>query len=881
MKTQALVAECNSIDWYSSEVAGKGVIICLYIDDMLIFGTDQVSVDLTKEFLSSRFSMKDMGGGRCYPGPDIAFAVGKLSRYTSNPRTQNWQAIQRVLKYLKKTMNYRLVYSGYPSVLEGYTNASCISNTEDNSSTSGCVFLLGGSAIFWASKKQTCITGSTMESEFVALAAAGKEAEWLKNLLLEIPLWFKPITPIFIRCDSAATLAKAYSQMYNGKSRHLGVTHSMIRELIMNDVMDLCKVATDNDDSGFESVHLPDDDDSTLNNMPTTQLLETFIEDVINKKETLDSTMDKVTRLMIEVEREEKAAEEAKEEAIKSGFDILVKMDECKQAQRSVKETNDMLARKVCIHKAVLATKMEVLQRQAAHTLEDGDRSLEVLEEQENEAISQIALAHEELRQEKMVEESKKLKQEALEIHKELLVYRGDVVHMLSGGISAKCQDVNSVKKELDQVILSGEILSSTRIPSILALQSTIKTNDPVENSSESESEEVNKLHGSQMLLRDKFEDTGSLLVVSRKFIMALQMEFYKPLTGNEIEQVYHKDDSSLMDVKNTSSRQLCCMLDSSIRDVREKKKTIVTTMELVNWLMGEVEKEERAAEEAKEETACSSLDILAKVEECKQALLQAQEANNTLVEKLNAEKDVLATKMEVLRGRVTNMLDDEDRSLDLLNKMAVEEYYRLKEETFENNKLQKILDDRHQSVEMLHEEISEKCKDVNLIKEGVDPSVPLLTYDSTRSSLKKLEENKNVVAAITEEPQTMLSEGSVDLKSTIKSNDCGENHKSIVESKKSADTDNRKAGANDIQLMNSSLEKPKERKNVAAAMTEEPKELLMESSVTLKSTIKSKVDSIEAQFIETIECIRAVIIILGLLWFAVMFCWKICKLLV
>ncbi|GJY53876.1 hypothetical protein Tco_0445540 [Tanacetum coccineum] len=112
--------------------------------------------------------------------PDIAFAVGKLSRYTSNPGTQHWQAIQR------------------------------------------------------ASKKQTCITGSTMEYEFVALAAADKEAEWLKNLLFEIPLWVKPMAPISIRCDSVATLAKAYSQMYNGKSRHLGVRHSMIRELITN-----------------------------------------------------------------------------------------------------------------------------------------------------------------------------------------------------------------------------------------------------------------------------------------------------------------------------------------------------------------------------------------------------------------------------------------------------------------------------------------------------------------------------------------------------------------------------------------------------------------------------------------------------------------------
>ncbi|GKE78293.1 zinc finger, CCHC-type containing protein [Tanacetum coccineum] len=143
--------------------------------------------------------------------PDIAFAVGKLNRYTSNPGTQHWQAIQRVLKYLKKTMDYRLTYTGYPSVLEGYIDASWINNSEDNSSTSGWVFLF----------------------------AAGKEVEWLENLLLKIPLWSKPIAPIFICCDSAATLAKAYSQMYNGKSRHLGVRHSMIHELITNGVVSI------------------------------------------------------------------------------------------------------------------------------------------------------------------------------------------------------------------------------------------------------------------------------------------------------------------------------------------------------------------------------------------------------------------------------------------------------------------------------------------------------------------------------------------------------------------------------------------------------------------------------------------------------------------
>ncbi|KAJ9561672.1 hypothetical protein OSB04_006832 [Centaurea solstitialis] len=64
------------------------------------------------------------------------------------------------------TMDYGLCYLGYPSVLEGYSDASWITHVEeDRSSTTGWVFLLGGGTISWASKKQTCITNSTMESE--------------------------------------------------------------------------------------------------------------------------------------------------------------------------------------------------------------------------------------------------------------------------------------------------------------------------------------------------------------------------------------------------------------------------------------------------------------------------------------------------------------------------------------------------------------------------------------------------------------------------------------------------------------------------------------------------------------------------------------------
>nr|GEU40768.1 hypothetical protein [Tanacetum cinerariifolium] len=161
--------------------------------------------------------------------PDIAFVVGKLSWYTSNPVSTPTNTNEKLIPTNGQAVS-QLEYSR----LIGYLMYVMTCSRPE------IAFVVGElSAISWASKKQTCITGSTIEYEFVALAAAGKESEWLKNMLLEIPLWSKPIEHISIRCDSAATLAKAYSQMYNGKSRHLGVRHSMIHELITNGVVSL------------------------------------------------------------------------------------------------------------------------------------------------------------------------------------------------------------------------------------------------------------------------------------------------------------------------------------------------------------------------------------------------------------------------------------------------------------------------------------------------------------------------------------------------------------------------------------------------------------------------------------------------------------------
>ncbi|GJV21073.1 retrovirus-related pol polyprotein from transposon TNT 1-94 [Tanacetum coccineum] len=176
--------------------------------------------------------------------PDLAYAVSRLSRYTSNPSYAHWKAITRVLHYLRYSRDYGLHYDRHPAVIEGYSDANWISDIKDSRSTSGYVFTLGGAAISWKSSKQTVIAKSTMESEFIALDKCGEEAEWLRQFVEDIPRWPKPVTAISIHCDSKSAMGRAKSTMYNGKSRHIRRRHNSIRQLLSTGVISIDYVAS-------------------------------------------------------------------------------------------------------------------------------------------------------------------------------------------------------------------------------------------------------------------------------------------------------------------------------------------------------------------------------------------------------------------------------------------------------------------------------------------------------------------------------------------------------------------------------------------------------------------------------------------------------------
>ena len=177
--------------------------------------------------------------------PDISFAVSKLSRFTSNPGDDHWRALERVMRYLKGTVELGLHYTGYPAVLEGYSDSNWISDVDEIKATSGYVFTLGGGAVSWRSCKQTILTRSTMEAELTALDTATVEAKWLRDLLMNLPIVEKPVPTILMKCDNQTVIVKVNSSKDNMKSsRHVKRRLKSVRKLRNSGVIMLDYIQT-------------------------------------------------------------------------------------------------------------------------------------------------------------------------------------------------------------------------------------------------------------------------------------------------------------------------------------------------------------------------------------------------------------------------------------------------------------------------------------------------------------------------------------------------------------------------------------------------------------------------------------------------------------
>ena len=168
--------------------------------------------------------------------PDIAYATNRCAQFTSHPTTEHWEAVKRIVRYLMHTVDYGILYKkdgkgmeGYAHNLAGFTDADFAGDVNDRKSTTGWIFTYNNAPLSWASKKQTCVARSSMESELIAGSFASTEGIWLIKLGADFMHSFIPI-PVFT--DNQSFIAFANNDISNTRTKHIDTHYHYTRDEI-------------------------------------------------------------------------------------------------------------------------------------------------------------------------------------------------------------------------------------------------------------------------------------------------------------------------------------------------------------------------------------------------------------------------------------------------------------------------------------------------------------------------------------------------------------------------------------------------------------------------------------------------------------------------
>ena len=189
--------------------------------------------------------------------PDLAYAVEKLARFSSNPSPNHQRALKRVLLYLRShpTRFLEWLPDGTSTDIDGNCNLDWAGNRSDSKSTTGYFFFLDGTAFSWSSKKEAMVATSTMEAEYIALFMACQQATWIRGFMAQLGL---PINkPIENYCDSTTALSVAAAEETHQRAKHISVKYHSIHKHIQNHEVATKWVCSDSNQSDILMNSLP------------------------------------------------------------------------------------------------------------------------------------------------------------------------------------------------------------------------------------------------------------------------------------------------------------------------------------------------------------------------------------------------------------------------------------------------------------------------------------------------------------------------------------------------------------------------------------------------------------------------------------------------
>jgi hypothetical protein len=136
--------------------------------------------------------------------------------------------VPRPLKGIGGTLDPKLL---------GFCDADFAGDETDRKSVTGHLFLLNRGPISWTSAKQRCVATSTAEAEYIALAEASKQGQWLRSLLRELgrAALLGPDQAVRIFSDNQACIAIAEDPIAHRRTKHIDVRYHYIRQLVAAD----------------------------------------------------------------------------------------------------------------------------------------------------------------------------------------------------------------------------------------------------------------------------------------------------------------------------------------------------------------------------------------------------------------------------------------------------------------------------------------------------------------------------------------------------------------------------------------------------------------------------------------------------------------------
>ncbi|KAL7587301.1 hypothetical protein Lser_V15G40654 [Lactuca serriola] len=163
--------------------------------------------------------------------PDLSYAINQASRFLHSPTNDNFQAVKRILRYVKGTITFGLTFRRpHTNTILGYFDTDWACCIETRRSTYGYSIFLGGNLVSWSAKKQPTVSRSSCESEYQAMANTTAEIVWITNLLRELHA-LPPDRPTLL-CDNKSALFMTQNPVSNKCAKHIDLDYHFVRELV-------------------------------------------------------------------------------------------------------------------------------------------------------------------------------------------------------------------------------------------------------------------------------------------------------------------------------------------------------------------------------------------------------------------------------------------------------------------------------------------------------------------------------------------------------------------------------------------------------------------------------------------------------------------------